>query len=117
MFVHRLSSNASNADERHKIEKLKLTPHEWERARSFLKLLSHADRYQQLFSSETEPRLYAVIPSLEGLHKAWSSRADKAEYASFSNALHAACDKISKYYDKTGHSDAYVVSICTSTFF
>ena len=104
---------ATGTEERRKIEELKLTFNEWERVTLFLQLLSHADQRQQLFSSEVEPRLYAVLPALKGLHQAWSHRAEKQLYDPFAHALNIACDKISEYYDKTGNSDAYVVSICT----
>lgn len=45
---------ASNAEERRKIDNLKLTFDEWERVGSFLQLLSHVDSHQQMFSSENE---------------------------------------------------------------
>lgn len=60
-----------------------------------------------------EPCLYVFFLVLEGLHKAWSVRAEKKQYEPFSRALKVACHKISEYYDKTGNTDAYVVSICT----
>lgn len=105
---------ATNAEERRKIERLKLSSDEWERVGLFLQLLSHADSRQQLVSSETEPCLHAVLPALEGLHRAWSVRAEKTQYEPFAHALNVACDKISEYYNKTENTDAYVVSICTS---
>ncbi|KAK7678946.1 hypothetical protein QCA50_018086 [Cerrena zonata] len=76
-FVCKMALCASNAEERRKIDNLKLTFDEWE----------------------------------QGLHKAWSVRAEKKQYEPFSRALKVACHKISEYYDKTGNTDAYVVSI------
>ncbi|KAK7679243.1 hypothetical protein QCA50_017821 [Cerrena zonata] len=61
-FVCKMALCASNAEERRKIDNLKLTFDEWERVGSFLQLLSHVDSHQQMFSSEmNEPCLYVFF--------------------------------------------------------
>jgi hypothetical protein len=69
---------------------------------------------QQAFSSDQTSTLHYAIPALEALHKAWSSRAERAKYERFAPALEAACVKIDEYYEKTTDSPAYimVMSMC-----
>ena len=71
----------------------------------------HAERAQQAFSSDDGPSLHSGLPSLEALHKAWSSRAKKDKYFDFSTALDDAAAKIAEYYDKTAASDAFLLSM------
>lgn len=116
------------------IKALELSEDEWEQLDKFVQLLSvsasypmfsiplslqpqHADQRQQALSSDRYPCLHSAIPALEGLHKVWSTRAKDERYADFSDALQAGADVIAKYYDRTGDTDAYVVSMCTSHFF
>ncbi len=56
--------------------------------------------------------LHLAIPALEALFKAWDSRRSREKYASFAEALSIGTAKIAEYYDKTGDSDAYIVSMC-----
>ncbi|KAE9403021.1 hypothetical protein BT96DRAFT_1083250 [Gymnopus androsaceus JB14] len=73
-----------------------------------LDILDHA---QQAFSSENEPSLYVGLPALEALHNAWSKRILKPKYSDFTDAIQAGIDKLSEYYDRTGSSSAYVISM------
>jgi hypothetical protein len=66
---------------------------------------------QQAFSSDDGPSLHSGLPSLEALHKAWSSCAKKDKYFDFSTALDDAAAKIAEYYDKTAASDAFLLSM------
>ena len=55
--------------------------------------------------------LHLAIPALEALYKAWSSRAEWSKYRWAAPALHAACQKIDQYYEKTMESPTYVMSM------
>ena len=55
-----------------------------------------------------------MIPALEALHKAWSSRAGRDKYAEFADALAAGINKIVEYYNKTAESDVHVFAMCMS---
>lgn len=74
-------------------------------------MCQHADRAQQTFSSENEPSLHVAIPALEALHNAWSKRIVKDKYTAFVEPIQAGIDKLSEYYDRTGDSSAYVLSM------
>ena len=76
----------------------------------------HADNAQQAFSSDNVSTLHLAIPALEALYRAWSSHTDHPKYAPFAFALHAACQKIDEYYEKTTASPAYVMSMSTNPF-
>ncbi|EKM48148.1 uncharacterized protein PHACADRAFT_109346, partial [Phanerochaete carnosa HHB-10118-sp] len=110
-FVTAIARDEKDKTKWRKLEALRLTSDEWERADLFTQLLAHADERQHAFSSETHPCLQYAIPALEGLYKAWSTRAAKDRYSHFSNALHAGADKIAEYYDKMGDSKAYIISM------
>jgi hypothetical protein len=62
--------------------------------------------------SDQTPTLFNAIPAIEGLHSAWSTRADKFKYAPFKDVLHAAKDKVNEYYEKTADSDAHILAMC-----
>ena len=51
---------------------------------------------------------------LEALYKVFSSRADCSKYEPFASALHAACEKVDEYYEKTTESPAYIMSMSTN---
>ena len=127
-FVDELRWEEADSEKRDKIRELKLNGEEWGRVSTFLGLLSvclsyitvryniltplqHADNAQQAFSSDNVSTLHHAIPALEALHKAWSSRADRSKYAPFATALHVACTKIDKYYEKTTDSPAYIMAM------
>jgi hypothetical protein len=76
-----------------------------------LDILQHADNAQQAFSSDNVPTLHYAIPTLEALHRAWSSRADHSKFQPFASALHAASKKIDEYYEKMTESPAYIMSM------
>jgi hypothetical protein len=76
-------------------------------------VLKHADNAQQSFSSDRGPSLQQALPALEGLHKAWSSRSEHQKYKAFHQALTAAVSKIQEYYNRTSHSDAYIMAMRT----
>jgi hypothetical protein len=78
--------------------------------------LKHADNAQQAFSSDQNPSLHLAIPALEALHKAWSSRLVRPKYYHFKAPLQVAIDKIVDYYEKTGDSDAYIISMREYSF-
>ncbi|KAF8808692.1 hypothetical protein BYT27DRAFT_7096005, partial [Phlegmacium glaucopus] len=71
---------------------------------------------QQAFSSNNVSTLHLEIPALEVLHRAWSSWADHSKYSPFSPALHTACEKIDKYYEKTTASPVYIMSMSMNPF-
>jgi hypothetical protein len=68
---------------------------------------------QQAFSSEQGSTLHLAILALETLYKAWSSRAERSKYVRFAPALKAAAAKVDEYYEKTTHSAAYILAMCT----
>jgi hypothetical protein len=74
-------------------------------------LPQHADNAQQAFSSDNISTLHLAIPALESLYRAWSSRADHVKYSPFAPAVHAACEKINEYYEKTTQSLAYIMAM------
>jgi hypothetical protein len=74
--------------------------------------LRHADNAQQAFSSDEGPLLHLVIPALEALHQAWSTRIERPKYFDFRDALNAGTQKINKYYLCTAESDAYTFAMC-----
>jgi hypothetical protein len=71
----------------------------------------HADNAQHAFSSSKVPTLHFAIPALEGLHRAWSTRAEGQKYERFAPALHAACEKVNEYYEKTTDTPAYIMAM------
>ena len=71
----------------------------------------HADNAQHAFSSDQAPTLHLVLPTLEALHKAWSSRHNHVKYTAFVAALDAGLAKIVEYYDQTADSDAYTFAM------
>lgn len=48
---------------------------------------------------------------MEALHQAWHSRAQKAKYGDFADALQDGYSKIAGYYEKTATSDAFLLSM------
>ena len=48
-----------------------------------------------------------MLPTLEALHKAWSSWHDHVKYQAFVDALDAGLAKVAEYYDRTADSNAY----------
>jgi hypothetical protein len=50
---------------------------------------------------------------LEALYRALFSCADRPKYEPFAPALHAACEKIDEYYDKTTESPTCIMSMST----
>jgi hypothetical protein len=69
-----------------------------------------------VFSSDNIPTLHYAIPALEALHQAWSSWAGCPKFQPFALALHAACNKIDEYYEKTTESPAYIMSMSMSCY-
>ncbi len=53
-----------------------------------------------------------ALPALEALHKAWSTRYSRTQYADFQDGLNAGIDKIVDYYDRSADSDAYIMAMC-----
>ena len=130
-FVDELRWEEHDSAKRDKIHELKLTSEEWVRVDIFLGLLSvclplyiyvvsklnnlqHADNAQQAFSSDNVPTLHCAIPALEALHRAWFSRAGRSKFQPFTLALHAACNKINEYCEKTTESPAHIMSMSMS---
>lgn len=66
---------------------------------------------QQEFSYEGDSTLFSAIPTLEHLHTAWYSRAQRTKYAPFKEALTAAAEKIDEYYNKSATSHAYTFAM------
>ncbi|KAJ7800172.1 hypothetical protein B0H14DRAFT_2616394 [Mycena olivaceomarginata] len=64
-------------------------PGEWEHVKVFLSM-------------------HSVIPALESLHRAWTTRSKKPACMEFMPALDAGLVKVAKYYDKITDSDAYI---------
>ncbi|RXW12193.1 hypothetical protein EST38_g13661 [Candolleomyces aberdarensis] len=110
-FLVEISSEESNVEGQRKLLALRITEEEWSRITELLALLKHADRAQQVFSSENKPCLSNGLPALEKLHMAWSSRTKKAKYAQFKPALDAGVRKIEEYYSKTSLADAYTMTM------
>ncbi|THG97763.1 hypothetical protein EW026_g4310 [Hermanssonia centrifuga] len=110
-FVYEIAHEEKDKAKCSKLDNLTLAEDEWERADLFIQLLVHTNERQQAFSSETQPCLQDAIPALEGLHKAWTVRVERPKYVPFADALQAATEKIADYYDKTGDTDAYVISM------
>lgn len=61
------------------------------------------------------PSLYNALPAIEALHAAWSTRARKAKYTPFEDALDAATRKLDEYYQKTAESDAHIFAMSISS--
>jgi hypothetical protein len=55
--------------------------------------------------------LHLAIPTLETLHKGWSSCAEQSKYAQFALALTAAAAKVDEYYEKMMDSPAYIMAM------
>ncbi|THH18798.1 hypothetical protein EUX98_g8896 [Antrodiella citrinella] len=106
-FVYEIGLEETDNRKRRAIDDLQLSTQEWSRAAEFVKLLAHADRAQQSFSYENVSTMHQALPALEALHKAWSSRALRPQYAAFKPALDAASEKVAEYYDKTVYSLAH----------
>jgi hypothetical protein len=70
----------------------------------------------QAFSSKQGSTLHLVIPALEALYKAWSLHSERSKYVQFAPVLKDAAAKVDEYYEKTTHSAAYVLSMCTFIF-
>ncbi|PSR75311.1 hypothetical protein PHLCEN_2v9174 [Hermanssonia centrifuga] len=111
IFVYEIGLQEKSVNKRAKIDNLRPTEAEWDRIKLFIDLLGHADHAQQAFSSDRVSTLHLAIPALEALFKAWDSRRSREKYASFAEALSIGTAKIAEYYDKTGDSDAYIVSM------
>lgn len=62
------------------------------------------------------PTLHQALPTLERLHKEWSSRRDREKYQDFREPLDAALQKLSEYYDYTADTDVYNMTMCTPVF-
>ena len=61
------------------------------------------------------PTLHQVIPALERLVNKWEKKAQDPKYALFHDALKTGINKLNKYYKKLDKSDAYILSLCTSS--
>jgi hypothetical protein len=55
--------------------------------------------------------LFNGLPALERLHRAWTSRKDKAKFSCFKEALEDGLAKIEEYYDKTSNLHAYTMAM------
>ena len=55
--------------------------------------------------------LHLAIPTLETLHKAWSSHAKRHNCARFVPVLKTATEKLDEYYEKMTDSPAYIVAM------
>ena len=77
--------------------------------------LQHAEKTQHSFSTNSGPTLYAALPALEALHKAWLTRKKGIRYLDFHQALEAGVDKVAKYYQHTTTSDAHIISMSKYT--
>ena len=132
-FLHEIGREEEIFEKRRKFDALQLPDTEWQRVADLLALLSvskfpcganymvtnrrpfqRAESAQQKFSSDKVPSLNLVIPAIEALHKGWQTRSERPKYAPFVAALEAVIATLEKYYDKTGDSNAYIVSMCTS---
>jgi hypothetical protein len=129
-FVYAMALKENDTEKRQKLIELKLTSSEWERIDLFLGLLTvykiilfivyltperrviqHADKAQQEFSSDSVSTLHLGILALEALHKSWSLRANKPKDIPFAPARAKACAKGDEYY-KTTDSPAYILAMC-----
>ncbi|KAF5338272.1 hypothetical protein D9611_014615 [Ephemerocybe angulata] len=108
-FVLKMSLDEPNAEKRRALRELCITPEEWQRVHTFIKILSHADAAQHSFSSETNPTLAHALPSLEKLNKTWTALAGKDKYSRYHDAINDGLTKISSYYNKASNVDAYLV--------
>ena len=71
----------------------------------------HADNAQQAFSSDQVATLHLALPTLEALHKAWTTRLTREKYKDFVPSLQAGLTKIEEYYDRTSDSDTYTFAM------
>lgn len=117
-------------DKRLSLEALMMTPAEWARVGGMIDLLGvctdlyflvcadhylqHADRAQQVFSSEHEPTLHLAVPTFEALYRAWDVRTRRPKYSEFSTAIKIAMELLRKYYDRTADCSAYDMAACKS---
>lgn len=60
--------------------------------------------------------MHDVLPAIEALHAAWSSRVSKPKYSVFIASLTAGAEMLDKYYKKTADSDAHILAMCTLTY-
>ncbi|KAF8336664.1 ribonuclease H-like domain-containing protein [Amanita rubescens] len=110
-FVRRLGLQEKDSNKAQKLLTMQLSLTEWDRVRRLLSLLGHAEKAQQAFSSDQGPTLHLALPALEALHKAWSTRFSRTQYADFQDGLNAGIDKIIDYYDRSADSDAYIMAM------
>ncbi|KIK20970.1 hypothetical protein PISMIDRAFT_49336, partial [Pisolithus microcarpus 441] len=90
---------------------LELTESEWDNIRLLLLLLAQAEKAQQAFFTEQGPTMHTVLPALEALFKAWSSRKESTKYADFTDALEAGLSKIAEYYERMSTSNAHIIAM------
>ncbi|KZT06852.1 hATC-domain-containing protein, partial [Laetiporus sulphureus 93-53] len=113
-FITEISRTAKDRATSAKLYSLLPSAEEWNHVKKFQRILQSADACQQRFSSEHEPALHLALPALEDLHACWTERLQNDQYEYFEAGLQSGLDKISEYYDKTGHNDVYVFSIILS---
>ncbi|OJT04203.1 hypothetical protein TRAPUB_5111 [Trametes pubescens] len=110
-FVYEIGSHERDRERRQKLLDLQLSEEEWDRVKTCLDLLGHADKAQQAFSAEEGPTLHHGLPALEALHKSWTARLDKPKYTEFRTAIRAGLDKVEEYNQKTADSDVYTFAM------
>ncbi|KIK28148.1 hypothetical protein PISMIDRAFT_71846, partial [Pisolithus microcarpus 441] len=90
---------------------LELTEVEWVCVQLLLSLLSYAEKAQHASSSEQGLALHTALPTLEVLHKAWSTCKSSAKYRDFTSSLNVGLTKVSMYYEQTATSDAHIMAM------
>ena len=71
---------------------------------------------QQIFSSETVPTVWRVLPAFEALIKTWKEYAEMKDYKILHVGIKNGIKTFEKYFDWVVESLAEIVSICVCFF-
>ncbi|KZS86738.1 hypothetical protein SISNIDRAFT_420604 [Sistotremastrum niveocremeum HHB9708] len=94
-----------------------LTTEMWENLLRCTEVLEDADAIQHLFSSDTDPTLYLLIPVIEELLTAWEDKEEVERYAEYIEGLKKSRLKVQKYYNKFDKKPAIILSLAIHPYY
>ena len=90
----------------------KHTIRQWELLKLVLNVINDSAQVQQAFSSESNPSIPRILPSLLEFCEKWASLLDNLEYAPLHSAIRKGIEKVDKYYGIARKAGPNIISLC-----
>ena len=84
---------------------------DWDQIKDLCAIISDGNNVQQIFSFDTQPTLWQVIPAYEELLSMWEAKLTMSAFEQYSEALQRGMEKIRKYYTKFDKEPAYILAL------